>query len=86
MELGELLQGSWSIGTDSDELSTQVITENGWHICYVELDPHDEIACLIAAAPDLLEALTNLATYYGKAHPIPEWDQARAAIAKAQGE
>ena len=76
----------WDIGLDSDELSVQVITEDGWHICYVELDPCDEIAHLIAAAPELLEALEGLAAYYGKAHSIPEWDLARTAIAKARGE
>jgi hypothetical protein len=40
-------------------------------------------ATLIAAAPDLLEALQELCTVPNKHRPDSVWDAARAAIAKA---
>lgn len=43
-------------------------------------------ARLIAAAPDLLEALRAAADYMGEmGHPVELLEQARAAIAKAEG-
>ncbi|HHU0640960.1 TPA: hypothetical protein ACT91U_001771 [Enterobacter hormaechei subsp. steigerwaltii] len=41
---------------------------------------------LIAAAPDLLEALQDALHAYDKHGEHPEWDFARAAISKALGE
>lgn len=41
---------------------------------------------LIAAAPDLLEALQDALHAFDKHGEYPEWDSARAAIAKALGE
>lgn len=45
---------------------------------------------LIAAAPDLAEALERLIAAYGSAYQVEMrrecWEQARAALAKAQGE
>lgn len=41
-------------------------------------------ACLIAAAPDLLEALHKVANNWGDLHP-KDLHQIRAAIAKAEG-
>lgn len=43
-------------------------------------------ARLIAAAPELLEALIELCAAPNKHRPERVWDQARAAIAKAKGE
>ncbi|MBT2007044.1 hypothetical protein KKZ39_17275 [Enterobacter hormaechei subsp. xiangfangensis] len=43
-------------------------------------------AKLIAAAPDLLEALQDALHAYDKHGEHPEWDFARAAISKALGE
>ncbi|HHT5046356.1 TPA: hypothetical protein ACTY4T_001019 [Enterobacter hormaechei] len=43
-------------------------------------------ARLIAAAPDLLEALQDALHAYDKHGEHPEWDFARAAISKALGE
>lgn len=43
-------------------------------------------AKLIAAAPDLLEALQDAIHAYDKHGEHPEWDFARAAISKALGE
>lgn len=46
----------------------------------------EENAKLIAAAPDLLEALQDALHAYDKHGEHSEWDFARAAIAKALGE
>lgn len=43
-------------------------------------------ARLIAAAPELLEALQDALHAYDKHGDHPEWDFARAAISKALGE
>ena len=57
------------------------VSNNHWAGDYLELSPED--ICLIAAAPDLLEALKNVI------RGVPDtWDgviKARAAIAKAEG-
>lgn len=42
-------------------------------------------ARLIAAAPDLLEALEDLVNSFEKHRPKAYWDAARTAIAKAKG-
>lgn len=52
--------GEWGIGLQSDEERTQVITQDGQHLCYVEQDPHLEFANLIAAAPRMYEALKGM--------------------------
>jgi hypothetical protein len=54
--------GPWSIGIDSDDERTQVITADGWHLCYVEHDPHYPKAVLIADAPLLLAEVKALRT------------------------
>ncbi|WP_371343827.1 hypothetical protein [Klebsiella quasipneumoniae] len=58
----------------------------GW----VEFDQDIEVqvanANLIAAAPELLEALQDALHAYDKHSEYSEWDFARAAIAKALGE
>jgi hypothetical protein len=47
----------------------------------------EEDACLIAAAPELLEALESLVQRVGGDEWFAEWaGMARAAIAKAKGE
>ena len=51
--------------------------------------PHEEAkanALLIAAAPDLLEALIDVLKYDGYEIPATEYNKARAAITKATGE
>ncbi len=63
-------------------------------ICEVSTNTrHDEgrhNGNLIAAAPDLAEALERLIAAYGSAYQVEMrrecWEQARAALAKAQGE
>lgn len=49
-------------------------------------DVSESNLCLIAAAPELLEALQDALHAYDKHGEYPEWDFARAAIAKALGE
>lgn len=50
-----------------------------------DVDTEDH-ACLISAAPDLLEALKDVIdTAMGAGAPRDAWDKAHAAIAKAEG-
>lgn len=51
-----------------------------------EADETRANANLISAAPDLLEALQDALQAFDKHGEYPEWDLARAAIAKALGE
>lgn len=51
-----------------------------------ECERDDHNATLIAAAPDLLEALQDALHAYDKHGEHSEWDFARAAISKALGE
>ncbi len=47
---------------------------------------HAATGRLLAAAPDLLAALTDLINSFEKHRPKEYWDAARAAIIKATGE
>jgi hypothetical protein len=73
--------------------STAIVTEDGKLIAKAEGDYHLDHAAmeanarLIAAAPDLLEALELLQAGWSKnAITAGTWAIARAAIAKAKGE
>ena len=91
--------GPWVIHPDDDlhpEYSGHVMTRDGYAVadCILEWSSIEECeqianARLIAAAPDLLEALRNLADLYDTdkgCRSLPEYIAARAAIAKATGE
>ena len=70
-------EGVWSVGTDHEMTA----------LVYGFTDEEEEAnAHVIAAAPDLLEALKILAKL-GESHGAEGvyWDKARAAIAKAEG-
>ena len=53
-------RGPWALGIETDDTSAQVINGSGQHVCTVAIDPLPDHARLIAAAPDLLEALRGL--------------------------
>jgi len=55
------------------------------HTAYRSMQECDANACLIAAAPDLLEALETLCTGPIKIHGADVWKRARLAIDKARG-
>lgn len=81
--------GPWFI-TDRDELTAEVHSEKGGYICTPDgatVSEQIDNALLIAAAPDLLEALKQClaASFDG---PLPDYarESAAAAIAKATGE
>jgi type VI protein secretion system component VasF len=59
---------------------------NGDMAGIVVTDTPEIDARLIAAAPELLEALTNLVNSFEKHRPKKYWDDARAAIAKVMGD
>lgn len=62
-------------------------------VCVVEfacdtarpIEEHEANARLIAAAPEMLEALDRIVTRKDPEGFLPEYDEARAAIAKAKG-
>ena len=73
----------------------EVFASNGGMVCYMAdvgfeaAAMAEERARLIAAAPELLEALTALLKIQecgDVASWAPEWDSARSAIAKATGD
>lgn len=94
--MNEYTPGPWSIGNanikDEAEVGIHGPGEYGLIICDLQSDGYDEKtqkanAALIAAAPDLLEALENLlavADQYDLPLSDPERIAARAAIAKAR--
>ena len=69
----------WSV-YGSDEKRTSVCFEGAWTECAAAN------ARLIAAAPDLLEALVALVNHKDDLMPSRLWDAARAAIARAEGD
>lgn len=97
--------GPWIYGSEVGVDSTRIETESGrvigairtrevtdWqhgHPIYSWSDEGAANARLIAAAPELLEALQKLCAiqeYGDVASWAPEWADARAAIAKATGD
>ncbi|WWA79547.1 hypothetical protein Kintu_gp55 [Xanthomonas phage Kintu] len=86
--------GPWSIGeTDPDTAEIEIVSEGRPYICLVlpgAVDDRTEAnARLIAAAPELLEALTEIvaaADGDGWKQLDATFSTARAAIAKATGE
>lgn len=90
----------WVGGIDNDEVHCRIFAKDmgcNVHIKLVDapsvggLIPDDQLkanARLIAAAPDLLEALRNISDLYDSdegCRSLPEYIAARAAIAKAIG-
>lgn len=88
-------EGPWSV-FDNGVGRTYVASENGTLICFIESDDEnvDSDADLIAAAPELLEALNKLfgadmeycMEMDGKQDQLDAIEFARAAIAKATGQ
>jgi hypothetical protein len=76
--------GPWTQQPYSDRM-VEVFAANGTHIANVMGDNHDSNAALIAAAPDLLEALEWISENHYAHHDIMV-EVARAAIAAARGE
>ena len=77
------------------DLSAETVTSADGNIVVYELNTNEADACLIAAAPDLLEALTKLLDMHERCDagfaPHVELrfairDMARAVLAKATGE
>lgn len=79
------------------ELGLGIVADNGVpvaQLCSPFPDVEQELACKIAAAPDLLEACEAVAVYLMQddsfGYGDPAWDSAtsklRTAIAKARGE
>lgn len=76
------LAGGRVIETTSGEFAVNRTTGDGWRRSPRELDAN---ARLVAAAPELLEALRRCADRLGDMDCGDELDAARAAIAKAEG-
>jgi len=88
-------QGPWEYGEDCDNewyfaAASNPNVQLGW-VCPNEESTQEANARLIAAAPELLEALKDLEAGYERlkdqGYPVSDCQkQARAAIAKARGE
>jgi hypothetical protein len=91
--------GPWRVAdTRSDHEKRSATYEKGWDVRLVgtpesitgwgSVTTTEANARLIAAAPDLYEALAALTPYFeGEHHPDhPHCEQARVALAKARGE
>lgn len=83
--------GPWAINVIGPHWNNNSLThieitfgDDGECICDTVYKAED--ATLIAAAPELLEALQDALHAYDKHGEHSEWDFARAAIAKALGE
>lgn len=89
--------GPWTYSPISDNFGGEIVCADGvlartWRVRHpnAPLPMHDN-GTLMSAAPDLLEALTNiLAKWYAELDGGPkvtraDWDQARTAISKAAG-
>ncbi len=74
------LTGYWLYGAGG----VWVADVHGEHVMVplAEIEPN---ALLIAAAPDLLESLSEIVSEWGYPN-TPKWHKAKAAIAKATGE
>ena len=80
--------GPWIVDAPG-MVATKATGADGWEICDIRDDvPEcDANADLIAAAPELLEALEALTANYADVEPggSKNVDKARAALAKARG-
>ena len=77
-----VVQARWNIDDakgNSVALTHQLPGDKDWQ-------KRDANTHLIAAAPELLEALQDALHAYDKHGEYPEWDFARAVIKKAMGE
>lgn len=63
-----------------------IAEDNGDSVTIIGQVEQESDARLFCAAPELLEALQDALHAYDKHGEYPEWDFARAAIAKALGE
>ena len=88
--------GPWKI-TYTDQMGYRVSDSTGWGVAVVLKDVNDKAnAHLIAAAPQMLEALEELVELKDRRHSLPAeiyqesrekaWNKCRAAIAAAKGE
>jgi hypothetical protein len=76
--------GPWEFLPPDDGNCGAITAKTGW-ICDFAEEPSDANARLIAAAPDLLEALQHLMVAHGEQLDYA-FQQAQEAIAKATGE
>lgn len=81
--------GPWYVEDDERGILTTVTSDYG-DIDYLTLPNHRANACIIAAAPELLEALEAIVNRSEVDHEVcirqPDYDRALAAINKAKGE
>lgn len=80
--------GPWTVGTDCKVWGSGKPNCYKSDACFVAACGNDQDAALIAAAPELLDALTDLVGGCGKEGDLfsgTAMEKARAAIAKAEG-
>ena len=88
--------GPWKT-THTEQMGYRVSDSTGWGVAVVLKDVNDKAnAHLIAAAPEMLDALEELVELKDRRHSLPAeiyqesrekaWNKCRAAIAAAKGE
>ena len=89
--------GPWRYWKEESGYCGEMVAANGKSVCVFLDDPNDKDAALIAAAPELYEALEDLLGYFRSGNAVdveratikanaPEVLAARAALKKARGE
>ena len=77
--------GPWTYEAEETGFAGAIVATTGW-ICDFDTDPSLANARLIAAAPDLLEALQAVIAEHEDGYGLKCVEQVKAAIAKATGE
>jgi hypothetical protein len=84
---GKHTPGPWVQTCESIDPDWHIVTTKGGAIVANVFAPQSSNARLIAAAPDMLEALRAVAQWVDQrteTHPADAWDMVQAAIAKAE--
>lgn len=60
------------IGLDNDNERTQILMPNGWHVAYIEHDPHQAIAQRICDCVNVLADIEDVAEFVKRAKELKQ--------------